>query len=48
MDRALKAVRAHRHESADDIVAALLARAREWSGTTQEDDMTAVVIKVLG
>jgi len=48
MGRAIETVREHRHESPDDIIAALLGRVREWCRTAQEDDMTAVVIKVLG
>jgi PAS domain S-box-containing protein len=48
MDRAIEAVRAHRQESPGEIIDALLTQVREWSRTTQEDDMTVVVIKVVG
>src|SRR5262249_34465023 len=44
--RALEVVRAHRHEPAGDIIAALLHQVREWSQSAQVDDMTAIVIKV--
>ena len=42
MDRAIEAVRAHRQESPGEIIDALLTQVREWSRTTQEDDMTVV------
>ncbi len=46
--RALEVVRAHRHETPDEIIAALLHQVREWSESAQVDDMTAIVIKVGG
>jgi phosphoserine phosphatase len=46
--RALEVVRAHRHEPPDDIIATLLYQVHEWSQSAQEDDMTAIVIKVAG
>jgi sigma-B regulation protein RsbU (phosphoserine phosphatase) len=48
MGRTLEVVRAHRHEPASDIIAALLHQVHEWSQGAQEDDMTAIVIKVGG
>jgi serine phosphatase RsbU (regulator of sigma subunit) len=48
-ERALDHVRAHRHESARAIVEGLYAEVRRWEGAqAQGDDITAVVIKVLG
>jgi PAS domain S-box-containing protein len=46
--RTLELVRAHRHEPPGEILAALLHEVREWSGSVQTDDMTAIVIKVGG
>jgi sigma-B regulation protein RsbU (phosphoserine phosphatase) len=46
--RALEVVRAHHHEPPGEIIAALMHQAREWSGSAQADDMTAIVIKVGG
>jgi serine phosphatase RsbU (regulator of sigma subunit) len=46
--RTLELVRAHRHEPPGEILAALLHQVREWSGSAQTDDMTAVIIKVGG
>jgi PAS domain S-box-containing protein len=46
--RALEVVRAHRHESPDELIAILLQQVREWSHSAQVDDMTAIVIKVEG
>jgi serine phosphatase RsbU (regulator of sigma subunit) len=46
--RTLEVVRAHRHEPPGEILAALLHQVREWSGSAQADDMTAIVIKVGG
>ena len=46
--RALEVVRAHRHEPPGEIIAALMHQVREWSGSAQADDMTAIVIKVGG
>jgi serine phosphatase RsbU (regulator of sigma subunit) len=46
--RALEVIRAHRHEEPGEIIAALLHHVREWSGSAQVDDMTAIVIKVGG
>jgi PAS domain S-box-containing protein len=46
--RSLAVVRAHRHEPPGEILAALLHQVREWSGSAQADDMTAIVIKVGG
>src|SRR5262249_672352 len=46
--RALEVVRAHRHESAGEIIAALFHEVREWFQSAQGDDMTAIVIKVGG
>jgi PAS domain S-box-containing protein len=48
IERTLEAVRAHRHEPPGEILAALLHQVREWSGSAQADDMTAIVIKVGG
>ena len=46
-ERALAVVRANRHRSARDIVAALYQAVRTFSGNRpQLDDITAVVIKV--
>jgi serine phosphatase RsbU (regulator of sigma subunit) len=48
-ERTLEHVRAHRHESARAIALGLYAEARRWEAEQpQGDDMTAVVIKVLG
>ncbi len=44
--RVLDAVRAHRHESSFPIVEGLLHTVRAFSGNTQLDDRTAVIIKV--
>jgi len=44
--RVLDAVRAHRHESPHPIVEGLLHTVRAFSGNTQFDDRTAVIIKV--
>jgi serine phosphatase RsbU (regulator of sigma subunit) len=44
--RALEVVRSHRHEAPGEIIAALVHQVREWSGSAQVDDMTAIVIKV--
>jgi PAS domain S-box-containing protein len=46
--RALEVVRAHRHEPPGEIIATLMHQVREWSGSAQADDMTAIVIKVGG
>src|SRR5262249_54366206 len=46
--RTLEVVRAHRHEPPGEIIAALMHQVREWSGSAQADDMTAIVIKVGG
>jgi sigma-B regulation protein RsbU (phosphoserine phosphatase) len=46
--RTLEVVRAHRHEPPGEIMAALMHQVREWSGSAQTDDMTAIVIKVGG
>lgn len=46
--RALEVVRAHRHEPPDEIIAALLDQVCKWSESAQQDDMTAIVIKVGG
>src|SRR5262249_15506238 len=46
--RALEVVRTHRREPPGEIIAALLHQVREWSGSAQADDMTAIVIKVGG
>jgi sigma-B regulation protein RsbU (phosphoserine phosphatase) len=46
--RTLEVVRAHRHEPPGEILATLLHQVREWSGSAQVDDMTAIVIKVGG
>jgi PAS domain S-box-containing protein len=46
--RTLDVVRAHRHEPPGEIIGALMHQVREWSGSAQVDDMTAVVIKVGG
>jgi serine phosphatase RsbU (regulator of sigma subunit) len=48
MGRTLEVVRAHRHEPPGDIIAALMHQVREWSGSAQADDRTAIVIKVGG
>jgi PAS domain S-box-containing protein len=48
MERTLKVVRAHRHQPAGEIITALLRHVREWAGSAQADDMTAIVIKVGG
>jgi PAS domain S-box-containing protein len=42
--RALEVVRAHRHASASDIVAALVHEVRAWSPGPPVDDMTAIVV----
>jgi PAS domain S-box-containing protein len=48
LERLLDVVRAHRHESASLIVEALYAATRSFTGDEpQEDDITAVVVKVL-
>jgi serine phosphatase RsbU (regulator of sigma subunit) len=46
--RTLKVVQARRHEPPGEIIAALMHQVREWSGSAQADDMTAIVIKVGG
>lgn len=46
MERALEAVRAHLHESASDIVAALMNEVRRWSQIPPTDDMTVIVLKI--
>jgi PAS domain S-box-containing protein len=46
--RTLEVVRAHRHEPPGEIIAALMHQVREWSGSAQADDMTAIIIKVGG
>jgi serine phosphatase RsbU (regulator of sigma subunit) len=46
--RTLEVVRAHRHEPPGEIIAALMHQVREWPGSAQADDMTAIVIKVGG
>jgi serine phosphatase RsbU (regulator of sigma subunit) len=46
--RALEVVCTHRHEPPGEIIAALMHQVREWSGSAQADDMTAIVIKVGG
>jgi serine phosphatase RsbU (regulator of sigma subunit) len=47
-DRVLEVVREHRHQPAQQIVNAMYQAARAFSrGTPQQDDLTAVVIKVL-
>jgi sigma-B regulation protein RsbU (phosphoserine phosphatase) len=48
MGRTLDVVRAHRHEPPGEIIAALMREVREWSRSSQADDMTAIVIKVEG
>ena len=44
--RTLKVAQACRHEPPGEIIAALMHQVREWSGSAQADDMTAIVIKV--
>jgi PAS domain S-box-containing protein len=44
--RTLEVVRAHRHKSPGEIIATLMYQVREWSRSTQVDDMTAIIIKV--
>ena len=46
--RALEVVRAHRHESAGDIVATLVQAVRAWSQSPPTDDMTVIVMKTAG
>ncbi|HXG46975.1 MAG TPA: SpoIIE family protein phosphatase, partial [Methylomirabilota bacterium] len=47
-ERALEVVRAHQHRPARDIVDALYTAVRQFArGAPQEDDVTAIVIKVL-
>jgi len=47
--RALEVVRAHRHHSPDELIAALLHQVRGWSESAQQvDDITAMIIKVGG
>jgi PAS domain S-box-containing protein len=46
--RTLEAIQAHHHESAGEILAALLHQVRHWAGGAPADDMTAIVIKVGG
>jgi PAS domain S-box-containing protein len=49
VDRALDFIRAHRHESARDIVAGLYRAVRDFSnGMPQIDDITAVICKIIG
>jgi sigma-B regulation protein RsbU (phosphoserine phosphatase) len=48
IERALKVVRACRHEPPGDVVAAVVREARAWSQGHQADDMTALVIKAGG
>jgi PAS domain S-box-containing protein len=48
IDRALEVVRANRHKTSDEIIAALFHEVREWFQSAQGDDMTAIVIKVGG
>lgn len=48
-ERALEYIRAHRHESAKDIVAGLYRAVRKFSdGLPQVDDITAVICKITG
>jgi serine phosphatase RsbU (regulator of sigma subunit) len=46
LERALAAVRAHRHQTPHEIIEALLRAVSDFSGNTQMDDRTAVIIKV--
>ena len=46
--RALEVVRAHRHEPAGQIVAALVQEVRRWSQSPPADDMTVIVMKTTG
>jgi serine phosphatase RsbU (regulator of sigma subunit) len=46
IERTLDVVRRHRHESPDQIVTALLEAVSDFSHRRQEDDRTAVIIKV--
>jgi serine phosphatase RsbU (regulator of sigma subunit) len=47
-DAALDVVRAHRHESAQEIVQRLRAATRDFAqGAPQQDDITMVVCKVV-
>jgi PAS domain S-box-containing protein len=49
VERALEFIRAHRHESAHNIVAGLYRAVRDFSnGLPQIDDITAVICKVIG
>jgi PAS domain S-box-containing protein len=48
IEHALEVVKAYRHEPPDKIIAALMHQVREWSRSSQADDMTAIVIKVGG
>jgi serine phosphatase RsbU (regulator of sigma subunit) len=46
VERALDAVRAHRHQTPHQIIEALFHAVSEFSGNLQMDDRTAVLIKV--
>src|SRR5262249_54420724 len=46
LERALDAVRAHRHQTPHEIIEALLRAVSDFSGNMQMDDRTAVIIKV--
>ena len=46
LGRVLDAIRAHRHESPQPLVEGLLQTVRTFSGNTQLDDRTAVIVKV--
>jgi serine phosphatase RsbU (regulator of sigma subunit) len=46
VERALEAVRVHRHEPPRQIIEALFHAVSEFSGAVQTDDKTAVVIKI--
>ena len=46
VERALDAVRAHRHQTPHQIIEALLHAVSDFSGNVQMDDRTAVIIKV--
>jgi sigma-B regulation protein RsbU (phosphoserine phosphatase) len=47
VDRMLDLVRTHRAQSSRDIVNAICHNVRKWSGNQPQDDITAVIVKVL-
>jgi sigma-B regulation protein RsbU (phosphoserine phosphatase) len=45
LERALGVVRAHRHETPDEILEALFEAVDDFSGSQLQDDITAVIVK---